>query len=61
VQSEFDNDEFGEIVRNSLHIRDSVILTNIYNSFQKNDKVFIVFGAAHLLAQKPTLDKIFEK
>jgi hypothetical protein len=59
-QTEFDKGVFREISRGSLAIRDSVIIENIYRTLQNHDKVFIVFGAAHLLAQKPTLDKIFE-
>ncbi len=59
AQTEFDRVPFSEIQSNSLQIRDSVILRNIYNSFQYNENVLIVFGARHLLAQKPTLDKIF--
>jgi hypothetical protein len=59
-QTEFDGGAFGEILRSSLHTRDSVILTNIYNSFKVHDKVFIVFGAAHLLAQKRTLNQMFD-
>lgn len=52
---------FGEIAQTSMQIRDSVILTNIYNTFKKYDKVMVVFGALHLMAEKPTLDKMFEK
>lgn len=52
---------FGEIARTSMQIRDSVILTNIYNTFKKYDKIMVVFGALHLMAEKPTLDKMFEK
>lgn len=59
AQTEFDRVPFSEIQSNSLQIRDSVILRNIYNSFQYNENVLFVFGARHLLAQKPTLDKIF--
>lgn len=33
---------------------------NIYNALQNHDKVFIVFSAAHLLAERPTLEKLFE-
>jgi hypothetical protein len=49
-----------KISRSSLQIRDSVIIENIYRTLQNHDKVFIVFGAAHLLAEKPTLEKLFE-
>jgi hypothetical protein len=59
-QTEFDKGEFGEISRTSLQIRDSVIIENIYKTLQNHDKVFIVFGAVHLLAEKPTLEKLFE-
>lgn len=59
-QTEFDDGELSSIKRSSLQIRDSVIIGNIYKALQKHDKVLIVFGAAHLLAEKPTLEKIFE-
>ena len=52
---------FGEIARTSMQIRDSVILTNIYNTFKKYDKIMVVFGALHLIAEKPTLDNMFKK
>ncbi len=57
----YDEGVLGQIGRSSLHIRDSVIVTNIYNSLKLQGRVFIVFGGAHLLSLKPTLDKIFEK
>ena len=60
LQTEFDEGELGKISRSSLQIRDSVIIENIYRTLQNHDKVFIVFGAAHLLAEKPTLEKLFE-
>ena len=56
-----EENEFGQISRSSIHLRDSLILTNIYRNLEKYDKVFIVFGGLHLIAEKPTLDKIFEK
>ena len=59
-QTEFDEGELGEIGKSSLQIRDSVIIENIYVAFQNNDIVFIVFGAAYLLAERPTLEKLFE-
>jgi hypothetical protein len=51
----------GKLIKSSLQIRDSVIVTNIYKNLNEFNKVFIVFGAMHLLAEKPTLDKLFEK
>jgi hypothetical protein len=59
-QTEFEGDELGNISRSSLQIRDSVIIENISKTLQKHDKVFIVFGAVHLFAEKPTLEKLFE-
>ncbi|MBL7700690.1 MAG: hypothetical protein JNM14_00450 [Ferruginibacter sp.] len=59
-QTEFDKGDLGNISRSSLQIRDSVIIGNIYKTLQKHDIVFVVFGAAHLLAEKPTLEKLFE-
>ncbi len=59
-QTEFDEGELGEIGKSSLQIRDSVIIENIYKALQNHDIVFIVFGAAHLLAERPTLEKLFE-
>jgi hypothetical protein len=59
-QTEFDKGELGKIGRSSLQIRDSIIIENIYRTLQNHDNVFIVFGAAHLLAQKSTLEKLFE-
>ena len=59
-QTEFDKGEFGQISNSSLHIRDSIIIGNIYKTFQNHDRVFIVFGALHLIAEKPTLEKLFE-
>ena len=56
----YDKGELGDIGRSSLHIRDSVIIKKIYENLQNHNKVFIVFGAAHLLAQKPTLERMFE-
>ncbi len=56
-----ENGILSEFGRKSLAIRDSFLVTNIYNNLQKHDKVFIVFGAAHLFSIKPTLDKIFKK
>lgn len=59
-QTEFENGELSNIKRSSLQIRDSVIIENIYKALQNHDKVFAVFGAAHLLAEKPTLEKLFK-
>ena len=59
-QTVFDKGELEKISMSSLQMRDSVIITNIYRTFQNHDKVFIVFGALHLLAQKPTLEKLFK-
>ena len=56
----FDSGEMERINGTSLQIRDSVVIQNIYKTLQNHDKVFIVFGALHLLAEKPTLEKIFE-
>jgi hypothetical protein len=56
-----ENGILADFGRNSLAIRDSFLITNIYNNLQKHDKVFIVFGAAHLFSIKPTLDKIFKE
>lgn len=60
AQTEFGEGEFYNIKTSSLQIRDSVIIGNIYKTLQKHDKVMIVFGAAHLLAEKATIEKIFE-
>ena len=57
----YDEGIMGQIGRSSLLIRDSIIVTNIYNNLKKHNKVFVVFGGAHLLSIKPTLDRIFEK
>ena len=54
-----ENGILSDFGRKSLSIRDSFLITNIYNNLQKHDKVFIVFGAAHLFSIKPTLDRIF--
>jgi len=59
-QTEFNKGELGEISNSSFHIRDSIIICNIYRTFQNHDRVFMVFGATHLLAEKPTLEKLFE-
>ena len=59
-QTEFNKGELGKISNSSFQIRDSIIILNIHKTFQNHDKVFIVFGAAHLLAEKPTLEKLFE-
>jgi len=56
----FDKSVLGEISKTSLHIRDSAIVTNIYKNITKYDRVLVVFGALHLIAQKSTLDKIFQ-
>lgn len=60
AQTEFGDGEFGKIKTSSLQIRDSVIVGNIYKALQNHDRVFVVFGAAHLLAEKPALEKLFE-
>ena len=58
-QTENDKGEFGDILRHSDQIRDSAILNNIFKNLQTHDRVFIVFGAKHLLAQRPTLNNFF--
>lgn len=57
----YDEGIMGQIGRSSMQIRDSIIVTNIYNNLLQYDKVFVVFGGAHLFAIMPTLDKMFEK
>ncbi len=58
-QTENDQGEFGDILRHSMQIRDFAILNNIFKYLQTHDKVFIVFGARHLLAQRPTFNNFF--
>lgn len=60
AETEFDTGLLSNINRTSFRIRDSVIVMNIYKAFEKHDKVFIVFGAAHLLAEKTTLIQLFK-
>ncbi len=58
-QTEHDQGEFGAILLYSFQIRDSAILSNIFKNLQIHNRVFIVFGAKHLLAQRPTLNNFF--
>jgi hypothetical protein len=59
-QTVFDSGEMEEINKSSLEIRDKTIIENIYRTFKNQDNVFIVFGALHLLAEKPSLERLFE-
>lgn len=53
--------EFGVLHRRSKEIRDSVLLNKIDSTLDKKDRVFVVFGASHLLALKPALKQIINR
>ena len=53
--------EFGVLHRRSKEIRDSVLLGKIDSTLDKKDRVFVVFGASHLLAVKPALNQIIRR
>jgi hypothetical protein len=53
--------EFGVLHRRSKEIRDSVLLGKIDSTLNKKDRVFVVFGASHLLALKPALKQIINR
>ncbi len=53
--------EFGVLHRRSKEIRDGVLLGKIDSTLNKKDRVFVVFGASHLLALKPALKQIINR
>jgi hypothetical protein len=52
---------FGDIGRKSKEIRDQALLLKIDLALDSNDRVFVVFGASHLVAVQPGLQYIIDK
>ena len=50
-----DEGKFGKIARVSKEIRDDKLMEKIKNAFQDHDRIFIVFGGAHVIAIEPAL------
>jgi hypothetical protein len=56
-----DKGPLGDIHRRSKVVRDSVLLSKIDSALYKVDRVFVAFGASHIVAIKPALKQILEK
>lgn len=56
-----DKTDMGNIHRRSKIVRDSVLLTKIDSALYKYDRVFVAFGASHIVALKPALKQILKK
>ena len=56
-----ENGPLGNIHRKSKEVRDHYLLAKIDSALNKVDRVFVAFGASHILAVKPALKQILEK